>query len=80
MDSVSIGLMMVETLDLRVKTKLSREVVSARLNNPKLEADLYPVGSWRDHPPTGEVIDLEPSASRARSIQGRGRRGRPQPG
>jgi penicillin amidase len=56
-DSLSIGLMMVETLDLRVKTKLSREVVSARLNNPRLEADLYPVGSWRDHPPTGEVID-----------------------
>jgi penicillin amidase len=56
-DSLSIGLMMVETLDLRVKTKLSRGVVSARLNNPKLEADLYPVGSWRDHPPTGEVVD-----------------------
>ena len=56
-DSVSIGLMMVETLDLRVKTKLSRGVVSARLNNPKLEADLYPVGSWRDHPPTGQVVD-----------------------
>ncbi|MGA2833308.1 MAG: penicillin acylase family protein [Terracidiphilus sp.] len=56
-DSVSIGLMMVETLDLRAKTKLSRGVVSARLNNPKLEADLYPVGSWRDHPPTGQVVD-----------------------
>ena len=56
-DSLSIGLMMVETLDLRVKTKLSRGVVSARLNNPKLEADLYPVGSWRDHPPTGQVMD-----------------------
>jgi penicillin amidase len=56
-DSLSIGLMMVETLDLRAKTKLSREVVSARLNNPKLQADLYPVGSWRDHPPTGQVVD-----------------------
>ena len=29
-----------------------------KLHNPKLEADLYPVGSWRDHPPTGELIDL----------------------
>ncbi len=28
------------------------------LHNPKLEADLYPVGSWRDHPPTGQVVDL----------------------
>jgi len=56
-DSVSIGLTLVETLDLRAKTKLSREVVAARLNNPKLEADLYPVGSWRDHPPTGQVVD-----------------------
>jgi penicillin amidase len=56
-DSVSIGLTLVETLDLRAKTKLSREVVAARLNNPKLEADLYPVGSWRDHPPTGQVMD-----------------------
>jgi penicillin amidase len=28
------------------------------LNDPKLEADLYPVGSWRDHPPTGVVVDL----------------------
>jgi penicillin amidase len=57
MDSLSIGLMMVETLDLRARTKLSRGVVSARLNNPKLEADLFPVGSWRDHPPTGQVVD-----------------------
>jgi penicillin amidase len=56
-DSVSIGLTLVETLDLRAKTKLSRGIVSARLNNPKLEADLYPVGSWRDHPPTGQVVD-----------------------
>jgi penicillin amidase len=31
--------------------------VASALNNPKLETDLYPVGSWRDHPPTGELID-----------------------
>ena len=31
---------------------------AARLNDPKLEADLYPVGSWRDHPPTGIKVDL----------------------
>ena len=57
-DSVSVGLMMVETLDTHWETKLSREIVAAKLNNPKLEADLYPVGSWRDHPPTGVQVDL----------------------
>ncbi len=62
-DSVSVGLMMVETLDSRVTTKLSRAHVQAKLlNNPQLApqliADLYPVGSWRDHPPTGIKVDL----------------------
>ena len=52
-DSVSIGLTMVQMLDTHWETKLSRELISAKLNDPKLEADLYPVGSWRDHPPTG---------------------------
>ena len=56
-DSVSIGLMMVEMLDTHWYAKLARERIAAKLNNPKLEADLYPVGSWRDRPPTGEVID-----------------------
>jgi penicillin amidase len=62
-DSVSVGLMMVETLDSRASTKLSRAHVEARLlNNPQLApqliADLYPIGSWRDHPPTGIKVDL----------------------
>ncbi len=57
-DSVSVGLMMVQMLDTHWPTKLSRERIAARLGNPKLEADLYPVGSWRDHPPTGIVVDL----------------------
>ena len=57
-DSVSVGLMMVNTLDTHWYEKLSRERIAAKLNNPRLEADLYPVGSWRDHPPTGVVIDL----------------------
>jgi penicillin G amidase len=56
-DSIVIGLMMVQTLDTHWDTKLSRERISRDLHNEKLEADLYPVGSWRDHPPTGEVID-----------------------
>ena len=62
-DSVSVGLMMVETLDSRMTTKLSRAHVEAKLNDdpqlaPQLIADLYPVGSWRDHPPTGIKVDL----------------------
>ena len=57
-DSISIGLSMVQTLDTHIATKLSRGRVSAKLDNPALEADLYPVGSWRDRPPTGIRLDL----------------------
>ncbi len=57
-DSVSVGLMIVEMLDTHWPNKLARERVSADLNNPGLESDLYPVGSWRDHPPTGVLLDL----------------------
>ena len=57
-DSLSIGMMMIQMLDTHWDVKLSREKIAARLNNPKLEADLYPVGSWRDHPPTGILLDL----------------------
>ncbi len=57
-DSISVGLSMVQTLDTHIATKLSRARVAAKLNNPALEADLYPVGSWRDRPPTGIRVDL----------------------
>ncbi len=57
-DSLSIGMMMVDTLDSHWDVKLAREQIAAKLHNSKLEADLYPVGSWRDHPPTGELLDL----------------------
>ena len=61
-DSISVGLMMVQMLDTHWPTKLSREPIAAKLGKiglgEKLEADLYPVGSWRDRPPTGEVLDL----------------------
>jgi penicillin amidase len=66
-DSISIGMMMVEMLDTGWYAKLARERISAKLHNAKLESDLYPVGSWRDRPPTGVLLDLsqphpEPSA------------------
>jgi penicillin G amidase len=57
-DSISVGLSMVQTLDTHIATKLSRARVAAKLSNPALEADLYPVGSWRDRPPTGIRVDL----------------------
>ena len=57
-DSLSILAMMVETLDTHWDVKLAREQIAARLHNPRLESDLYPVGSWRDRPPTGELLDL----------------------
>jgi penicillin amidase len=58
-DSISIGaVMMSETLDDHWDVKLAREEIAAKLHNPKLEADLYPVGSWREHPPNGVLVDL----------------------
>jgi penicillin amidase len=57
-DSLSIGMMMVEMLDTHFYTKLARERIAADLKSEKLERDLYPVGSWRDHPPTGIQVDL----------------------
>jgi penicillin G amidase len=67
-DSISIGLMMEQTLDTHFESKLGRERVSALLHNSKLESDLYPVGSWRDHPPTGILLDLsQPHAEPAPS-------------
>ena len=67
-DSISIGMMMVDMLDTHWYAKLARSRIAAGLNNAKLESDLYPVGSWRDHPPTGERNDppqpkAQPSAS-----------------
>ena len=57
-DSMSIATMMVQMLDTRWDVKLAREQVANDLHNPKLEGNLYPVGSWRDHPPTGLILDL----------------------
>jgi penicillin G amidase len=56
-DSLSIGMMMVQMLDTHWYAKMGRDEITATLHNPKLVDDLYPVGSWRDRPPTGQVID-----------------------
>ncbi|MDE3162099.1 MAG: penicillin acylase family protein [Acidobacteriota bacterium] len=57
-DSIAVGVMMVQTLDTHWDVKLTREQIASRLHNPRIESELYPVGSWRDRPPTGEVLDL----------------------
>ena len=77
-DSLAVGMTLVETLDTHIETKLTRAVVDAKLHNAQLEADLYPVGSWRDHPPTGEILDLTkpqpppPPAPDEQTMKGRG--------
>ncbi|MGH9617155.1 MAG: penicillin acylase family protein [Acidobacteriaceae bacterium] len=54
-DSLLAALNMVETLSMDAPTKLAREKIEARLKSPALVADLYPVGSWRDHPPVSTL-------------------------
>lgn len=57
-DSVLVALNMVQTLSMDFPTKLMREKVAARLHWPILIDDLYPVGSWRDHPPISTTPDI----------------------
>ena len=56
-DSILIGLSMFEDLTNAFPVKLSREAIASHLS-PDLVADLYPVGSWRDHPAAQPAIDL----------------------
>ena len=58
LDSVAVGLMIVQMLDTHWPDKLARERIATDLKNSEMESDLYPVGSWRDHPPTGILLDL----------------------
>ncbi len=48
---------MVQILDQRWDLKFERERIVARLG-PTLASTLYPIGSWRDHPPTQAIPDL----------------------
>jgi len=56
-DSMLVVMSMNQMLDEDWDIKLTRERVTARLG-PTLAADLYPTGSWRDHPPTQTPPDL----------------------
>ena len=61
-DSLLVAFAMVEDLSTLYPEKLNREAVAARLSpqpgGDSLLADLYPVGSFRDHPPAEGKPDL----------------------
>ena len=56
-DSILVGLSLFQDLTNGFATKLSREAITAKLP-PQLVTDLYPTGSWRDHPPGQIQVDL----------------------
>ncbi len=56
-DTLLVSLTMAQDLSTEFPTKLKREALSAHLPAALLR-DLYPVGSWRDHPPSEIVPDL----------------------
>ncbi len=73
-DSLLVSLAMWQDLSTDFPQKMDREALSAHLP-AALVPDLYPVGSWRDHPPADqgrdltaphivEQIPLDPSQSR----------------
>ncbi len=56
-DSILVGLTMFQDLTTTFPGKLAREAITSKLS-PDQIADLYPIGSWRDHPPTQQPVDL----------------------
>jgi penicillin G amidase len=56
-DSLLVALAMFQDLTTSFPGELSREALTSRLPL-NLIADLYPVGSWRDHPPAQPTVDL----------------------
>lgn len=56
-DSLLVELVMFQDLTNGFPEKLAREQLAAKLP-PELMADLYPVGSWRDHPPGEPLPDV----------------------
>lgn len=70
-DTILVSLGMAEELSSDFPLKLLREAFSAYLP-PGLIADLYPAGSWRDHPPAEEMPNPStPSASSLSIPRGR---------
>ncbi len=64
-DCVLVSLVLFEDLTNTFPQKLNREALTARLaptatpeQRAELLSDLYPIGSWRDHPPSQPATDL----------------------
>ena len=66
-DSLLVSLAMFADLSTEFPTKLRREALAAHLP-PQLLAGLYPVGSWRDHPPSQPPPDLTLSVPEVEQI------------
>ncbi len=56
-DSILVGLALFQDLTTGFPAKLGREALAEHLS-PDLIADLYPVGSWRDHYPGQPIPDV----------------------
>lgn len=56
-DSIVIALAMVQMEDEHFFEKIGRERLAAKLTEGLMK-DLYPTGSWRDHPPMAPLPDL----------------------
>jgi penicillin amidase len=56
-DSLLVSLVISEELATEFPQKMNRESLSQHLP-AALVADLYPTGSWRDHPPSQQPVDL----------------------
>ncbi len=56
-DTIAVGIVLFQDLTTSFPQKLNREALTAKLP-PELMADLYPVGSWHDHPPAQAPVDL----------------------
>ena len=74
-DSVLIGMSLAQMLDEQWPTKLARAQVEGALvtkvgstQAAALIADLYPTGSWRDHPPMQPVPDFNQAPAHADQV------------
>ncbi len=56
-DSLLVALVMFQDLTNTFPDELNREALTAKLPL-NLQADLYPTGSWRDHPAAQPAVDL----------------------
>jgi penicillin amidase len=66
-DSLLVDLSMFQELTNTFPIKVGREAIASKLPAQMVD-DLYPVGSWRDHPPTVPATDLTRPAQEAPDV------------